>query len=110
MSDPVRRVKLLRRDRRRCGLGGARLLDHDAARPEHATVDYVGKRHRAQVEMDLVSELFPEIVRQTSGLVAATADGRAGRAARGADRLVDREDDVGYPRTLGAARQQVAAA
>ena len=60
--------------------------------------------------MDLVAQLFPKIVGQTSAAVDAAAGGAAGSTSHRMDRLVDREDDVGDARAIGAARQQIAAA
>src|SRR5689334_5272191 len=105
-------TKLLRRDTRRRDRDRAllRLAMQRAGAAEHALRADIGERHRAQIEMDLIAELFPEIMRQAACLVAAAAGRRAGRAARRADRLVDREDDVGDARAIGAARQEIAAA
>ena len=87
----------------------ARAMERAAA-AEHAPLAHIGERHRAQIEMDLVAELFPQIVGEAAALVAGAAGRRARRAARGADRLVDREDDVGDARPVGAVRQEIAAA
>src|SRR5512146_1159812 len=100
---------LLRRD------GAARLARKPlamerAGAAQDALLADIGERHRAQIEMDLIAELFPKVVREAAALVASTARGRARRAARGADRLVDREDDVGNARSGRAMRQKIAAA
>src|SRR6266446_9027039 len=62
----------------------------------------IGQRHRAEIEVDLIAELFPEIVGEAARLATAAADRRTRRTARGADRLVDGEDDVGDARLIGA--------
>src|SRR6185437_10228851 len=109
------------RDRRRaatCGAdrllrgerGVAALAMQGAGAAEHALRHYIGQGHRAQIEMDLVAELFPEIMSEAACLAAAAADRRARRAARGADRLVDRKDDIGDARLVGAVAQKIAAA
>src|ERR1700744_558158 len=96
-----------------CGHGDLTLLDltmKRAAASEQALFADIGECYRAEIEMDLIAEFFPEIMRETAGLVATAARRRTGRTARRADRLVDREDDVGDARAIGAARQQIAAA
>src|SRR5260370_9523593 len=60
--------------------------------------------------MNLIAELFPEIMSEAARLAAAAADGRARRTARGADRLVHGEDDVGDARLVGAMTEEIAAA
>src|SRR5579885_2874768 len=89
---------------------GALLAMERAAAAEDTLLDHVGERHRAQIEMDLVAELFPEIMGETAALAATAAHRRARRAARGADRLIDRQDDVGDARFVRAMTEQVAAA
>src|SRR5260221_9515386 len=59
--------------------------------------------------MDLIAELFPEIMGEAARLAAAAADGRARRTARGADRLVLREDHVGDARLVGAITREISA-
>ena len=56
--------------------------------------------------MDLVAELFPEIMRRAAGPIAPAPGGRAGCTARRADRLVDSKDDVGNA-GLAAVMQRV---
>jgi len=70
----------------------------------------IGQRHRAEIEVDLIAELFPEIVGEAARLATAAADRRTRRTARGADRLVDGEDDVGDARLIGAMAKEIAAA
>jgi hypothetical protein len=65
------------------------------ADPQYAPLAYIGERDRAEIEVDLIAELFPEIVRRATGPIAAAPDRRAGSAPRRADRLIDGEDDVG---------------
>jgi len=65
------------------------------ADPEYAPLAYIGERDRAEIEVDLIAELFPEIVRRATGPIAAAPDRRAGGAPRRAYRLIDGEDDVG---------------
>jgi len=55
--------------------------------------------------MNLVAQLFPQIMGETSALVAAAAKRRAGPAARRADRLVDRENDVGDAGRIAVMRE-----
>src|SRR5260370_41984885 len=68
-----------------------------AAGPEDAVLAHIGERHRAQIEVDLVAELFPQIVSEASGAIAAATDRRPGSAARGAYRLRHRQNDGGNP-------------
>ena len=81
-----------------------------AARPEDAVLADIGERHRTQIEVDLIAELFPQIVGETSGAIASAADRRAGSAAGGAYRLVDRQNNVGNPGLAAVVRQQITAA
>src|SRR5690242_13876173 len=82
----------------------------EAASPEDAARHDIGERHRAEEEMDLVAELFPEVMGEAARLAALAADRGARRAARRADRLVHREHDVGDPRVLGGGGEEIAAA
>src|SRR5262249_61789687 len=66
-----------------------------AAAAQHALLAYVGERNRAEIEVDLVAELFPKIVRRAPGPIAAAPDRRAGGTSRRANRLLGGEDDVG---------------
>src|SRR3546814_9508821 len=77
---------------------------------QHPPGDHVRHAHRAEIEVDLVAELFPEVMGLAATLVAAAAERLAGRAAGGTDRLVDRQDDVGDARLAGRMSEQVAAA
>ena len=60
--------------------------------------------------MDLVAELFPQIVRQALAAIGAATGGAHLRAARRLDRLVDRQDDFGHARVHRCTRQAIAAA
>src|SRR5690349_23495649 len=80
------------------------------ARPQEAALADIGERHRTQIEVNLIAELFPQIVSETSGAIAATADRRAGGAAGGADRLVHSQNDVSNARLPAVVRQQITAA
>src|SRR3546814_12721233 len=82
----------------------------DLAGAQHPPGDHVRHAHRAEIEVDLVAELFPEVMGLAATLVAAAAERLAGRAAGGTDRLVDRQDDVGDARLAGSMSEQVAAA
>src|SRR3546814_14907044 len=62
---------------------------------QHPPGDHVRHAHRAEIEVDLVAELFPEVMGLAATLVAAAAERLAGREAGGTDRLVDRPDDGG---------------
>src|SRR6266851_5029764 len=97
--------RLLRRER-----GVAALAVERTGAAKHALRDEIRGGHRAEIEMDLVAELFPEIMGEAARLAAAAADGCARRTARGADRLVDGEDDVGDARIVGAVAEEIAAA
>ena len=65
------------------------------AGPQYAALAYIGERDRAEIEVDLIAELFPQIMRRAAGPVAAAPDRRAGGASRRPDWLVDGENDVG---------------
>src|SRR5689334_21966512 len=81
-----------------------------AAAPEHAVGADIGQRHRIEIEMDLVAELFPEVMGQAARLAAATPRRRAGRAARGSNRLVDGKDDIGDAGLVRAMAKEIATA
>src|SRR5690348_3709282 len=103
------RPDLLRRD------GAARLMRaalamQRAGAAQDALLADIGKRHRAQIKVNLIAELFPEIMRQAATLVAGATRGGARRAAGGADRLVDRKDNIGNARSGRAMREEIAAA
>jgi hypothetical protein len=80
------------------------------AAPEHTTLAHIGERDRAEIEVDLIAELFPEIVRGATGSIAAAPDRRARSASRRADRLVDSKDDVGNAGLAAAIGEKIAAA
>src|SRR5215469_13539059 len=66
-----------------------------AAASEHPLFAHIGERDRGEIEVDLITQLFPEIVRGAAGPIAAAPDRRAGCTACSADRLVDGKHDVG---------------
>src|SRR5260221_4321170 len=80
----------------------ARLAIDDAAGAEQSPLADIGERNGAEIEMNLIAELFPQIVGETAALIAAAAGRRARGAARRPDRLVDRPNDV---RDAGLARR-----
>src|SRR5580700_10220338 len=80
------------------------------ARAEDTALADIGERHRTQIEVDLIAELFPQIMSEASGAVAAAADWRAGSATGRAYRLVDRQNNVGNARVAAVPRQQITAA
>src|SRR5262249_35860767 len=57
-----------------------------------------------------IAEFFPQIVRQTLAAIGTTTGGTHFGATSGADRLVDRQDDLRYPCLARGARQAIAAA
>src|SRR5690242_1248157 len=77
---------------------------------EHAPLAHVAERHRTQVKVDLMAQLFPEVVRQAAAAVAAAADRSAGLAADRLDPFLDREDNVGDAGVVAVVREQIAAA
>jgi len=79
-----------------------------SAAPEHALLAYIGKRDRAQIEMDLIAELFPEIVGRATGLIATAPDRRAGSTPRCTDRLIDGKNDVGDASLAAVMGEQIA--
>src|SRR5947209_11048958 len=91
-----------------CGRRAAESFAVDAAAcPEDTVLAHIGERYRTQIEVDLIAEFFPQIVRETSGAIAATADRGARSAAGGAYRLVNRQNNVGNPRFAAVMRQQI---
>src|SRR3954454_23927979 len=76
-------------------LGRAAAALRCEAGAEHPPLADIAERYRAEIEMDLMSQLLPQIVRQASAAVAAAADRLAGFAADRLDLLVNRQDDVG---------------
>src|SRR5258708_29711959 len=82
---------------------------NDAAGAEHPLVAHIAERDRAEVKADLVAELFPKIVGQTSAAITAATDRGAGTTSHGADRLVDRQNDVAHAGCLPVISQQIAA-
>src|SRR5262249_24427301 len=92
------------------GLRPPRGRINEAARAEDTLLDDVAQRDGAQVQMNLVAELLPEIVGEATALIAAAADRGSRGAACRADRLVDGKDDVGDPRLRRGMSQAVAAA
>src|SRR4051794_16547758 len=93
--------------RYRCPVGVALVK---AAGTEYPPFADIAERHRAQIQVDLIAQLFPKIVGQTSAAIAAAADRRTGATSNRPDRLVDGGDDVGDPRLVAAVRQQITAA
>src|ERR1041384_1860623 len=81
----------------------------DAAGPKHPPLAAIAERYRAQKKMDLVAQLFPQIVRQTSAPVDAAAGNRSGGTSHRMDRLVDGSDDVADARIVAIICQEVAA-
>jgi len=77
-----------------------------AAGAEHPFFDHIGQGDGVQIQIDLVAELLPQVMGQTSGLVALAAGRRSGRAAHGLDRLIDRKNDVGDSRLVGGAGEE----
>src|SRR6202030_395235 len=95
---------------RACRHGAAESFAVDAAaRPKDAVLADIGERYRTQIEVDLIAELFPQIMSETPGAIAAAADRRAGSATGGAYRLVDRQNDIGNPGLAAVMRQQITA-
>src|SRR3954447_20621753 len=90
--------------RYRCPVGVALVK---AAGTEYPPFADIAERHRAQIQVDLIAQLFPKIVGQTSATVAAAADRRTGGTSDRPDRLVDGGDDIGNTRVVTAMRQQV---
>src|SRR5712692_2151380 len=82
----------------------------DAAGAEQPLLADIGERDGAEIEMDLVAELLPQIVGQAPALVAAAAGRRTRGAARRPDRLVDGQNDIGDARLAGDEGQEIAAA
>src|SRR5882672_8729176 len=82
---------------------------NDAAGAEHPLVAHIAERHRAEVKADLVAELFPKIVGQTSAAITTAADRGAGTTSHRADRLIDRQNDVADAGCFAVIRQQIAA-
>src|SRR5476649_773734 len=96
----------------RIGIGGRWCFAEgrlDDARGELA-LQHIVKADRAQEDMDLVAELFPQIVRQALAAIGAATGGAHLRAARRLDRLVDRQDDFGDPRLHRGAGEAITAA
>src|SRR5215218_7333932 len=91
-------------------LGRAAAALRREAGAEHPPLADIAERYRAEIEMDLMSQLLPEIVRQTSAAVAAAADRLTGLAADRLDLLVDREDDVGDAGVVAVMCEQISAA
>ena len=87
-------------------------LKQDDSTVEMRRVEFVGPQvgNGAEVEVDLVAEFFPEIVGQTAAARGMAASSGAWTTARGAERLIDRDDDVGDANLLTDAGQLVAAA
>src|SRR5712691_11326082 len=82
----------------------------EAAGAEHALFADVAKRHRAQIQVDLIAQFLPEIMGQTSAAIAAAADRFAGGTSHRVERLVDRDDNVGNPDLVAVMPQAIAAA
>src|SRR5690348_14925373 len=78
------------------------------ARPEDTAIADIGERHRAQIEVDLIAEFFPQIVGETPRAIAAATNRRTGRTAGCAYRLVDGKDNIGDPGLTAVVCEQVA--
>src|SRR6202030_3870447 len=80
---------------RACRHGAAESFAVDAAaRPKDAVLADIGERYRTQIEVDLIAELFPQIMSETSGAIAAAADRRAGSATDRAYRPFSRHKNI----------------
>src|SRR5689334_637560 len=77
---------------------------------EYAPLAHVAERYRAEIEINLPTQLLPEIMRQTSAAIAAAADRRAGFAADRLDLLVNRENDVGDASVVAVTHKEIPAA
>jgi len=81
-----------------------------AAHPEYAMFTDIGKRNRAQKEVDLIAELFPQIVGHAARLVSAATDRSAGGATGRPYRFVDCQYDVGDTSRMAIVSEQITAA
>ena len=73
-------------------------------------LQHVQQGYRAQEGVDLVAELLPQVVGEALAAIGPAAGGAHFGAARGGDRLVDRQNDLRNPRLGRAARQAVTTA
>src|SRR5688500_5034330 len=85
---------------------GLVVVHDDMASAQPRTVADVRQRRGAEREMALVAQRLPRVVGPTAALVAAAAARRSGLRARGSDRLVDGEDDVGDAGLIQPVSQQ----
>src|ERR1051326_3350321 len=81
----------------------------DAAGSKHPPLADIAERYRAQKKMDLVAQLFPQIVRQTSAPVDAAAGNRSGGTSHRMDRLAAGRADVADARIVAIICQGIAA-
>src|SRR3546814_17120606 len=61
---------------------------------QHPPGEHVRHAHRAEIAVDLVAELFPEVMGLAATLVAAAAERLAGRYEGGPARRAHRQDSL----------------
>ena len=86
-----------------------RRMQHTAGTQDAALTNIL-KRHGAEEQVDLVAQLFPQIMRQTPAAIGHTALAGIGIATCHANRLIHGHHNIGYAQQIGAARQHVTAA